>query len=82
MAKWGEGDQRWIVEERPDDTNVNNCPSAKQIRDGDAQSKWFDVFIIFLIIVSSIALALDVPRLDPASALAFYLAQANPVFYP
>lgn len=31
MAKWGEGDPRWIVEVRPDGTNVNNwhwyaCP--------------------------------------------------------
>jgi len=24
MAKWGEGDPRWIVEDRPDSTNVNN----------------------------------------------------------
>ena len=24
MAKWGEGDPRWIVEERADATNVNN----------------------------------------------------------
>ena len=24
MAKWGEGDPRWIVEERADGTNVNN----------------------------------------------------------
>lgn len=24
MAKWGEGDPRWICEERPDATNVNN----------------------------------------------------------
>ena len=24
MAKWGEGDARWIVEEREDSTNVNN----------------------------------------------------------
>eukprot|EP00794_Sanderia_malayensis_P020393 gene20393-22405_t len=24
MAKWGKGDPRWIVEERPDSTNVNN----------------------------------------------------------
>ena len=23
MAKWGEGDPRWIVEERPDATNVS-----------------------------------------------------------
>ena len=24
MAKWGEGDPRWIVEERSDSHNVNN----------------------------------------------------------
>ena len=24
MAKWGEGDPRWIVEERADSHNVNN----------------------------------------------------------
>lgn len=24
MAKWGEGDPRWIVEQRADATNVNN----------------------------------------------------------
>ena len=24
MAKWGEGDPRWIVEERQDSHNVNN----------------------------------------------------------
>lgn len=24
MAKWGEGDPRWIVEERADAVNVNN----------------------------------------------------------
>ena len=24
MAKWGQGDPRWIVEERADATNVNN----------------------------------------------------------
>lgn len=24
MAKWGEGDPRWLVEDRPDATNVNN----------------------------------------------------------
>ena len=24
MAKWGEGDPRWIVEDRPDAVNVNN----------------------------------------------------------
>jgi hypothetical protein len=24
MAKWGQGDPRWIVENRPDAVNVNN----------------------------------------------------------
>merc|ERR1719409_1371274 len=45
-----------------------------------AESSSFDSFIICLIIVSSIALALDVPRLDPESDLAYYLKQANLVF--
>merc|ERR1712136_321593 len=35
MAKWGEGDPRWIVEERPDATNVNNWHWSEK----DA-SKW------------------------------------------
>lgn len=30
MAKWGEGDPRWIVEERPDATNVNNWHWAEK----------------------------------------------------
>lgn len=34
MAKWGEGDPRWIVEERPDATNVNNW-------------HWYDLFLHF-----------------------------------
>ena len=41
------------------------------------ESHSFDQFIIGLIIVSSICLALDVPRLDPASSLAFALIQLN-----
>lgn len=36
MAKWGEGDPRWIVEERPDATNVNNW-------------HWYDKIYIILI---------------------------------
>ena len=34
MAKWGQGDPRWIVEERPDATNVNNW-------------HWFGSYLIF-----------------------------------
>jgi len=37
MAKWGEGDPRWIVEERPDSTNVNNWHWTE--RDASAWSK-------------------------------------------
>lgn len=37
MAKWGQGDPRWIVEERPDATNVNNWHWAE--KDASAWSK-------------------------------------------
>lgn len=37
MALWGKGDPRWIVEERPDSTNVNNWHWTE--RDGTAWSK-------------------------------------------
>ena len=37
MAKWGEGDPRWIVEERPDATNVNNWHWTE--KNADAWSK-------------------------------------------
>jgi len=37
MAKWGEGDPRWIVEERPDATNVNNWHWSE--KNADAWSK-------------------------------------------
>jgi len=37
MAKWGEGDPRWIVEERPDATNVNNWHWTE--RDASSWSK-------------------------------------------
>lgn len=39
MAKWGEGDPRWIVEERPDATNVNNW-------------HWYIFIVIFFIKIS------------------------------
>lgn len=37
----------------------------------------FDTFIIILIIVSSVCLALDVPRLEPTSVLKEVLDQLN-----
>ena len=37
MANWGEGDPRWIVEERPDATNVNNWHWTE--KNADAWSK-------------------------------------------
>ena len=37
MAKWGEGDPRWIVEDRPDATNVNNWHWTE--KNADAWSK-------------------------------------------
>ena len=39
MAKWGEGDPRWIVEERPDATNVNNWHWTEKNADAWSKSK-------------------------------------------
>ena len=39
MAKWGEGDPRWIVEERPDGTNVNNWHWAEKNADSWSKQK-------------------------------------------
>nr|ACO15074.1 Activator of 90 kDa heat shock protein ATPase homolog 1 [Caligus clemensi] len=39
MAKWGEGDPRWIVEERPDATNVNNWHWSEKNADSRSKSK-------------------------------------------
>ena len=39
MAKWGEGDPRWIVEERPDATNVNNWHWTEKNADKWSKSK-------------------------------------------
>ena len=39
MAKWGEGDPRWIVEERPDATNVNNWHWTEKNADGWSKNK-------------------------------------------
>ena len=45
-----------------------------------AEAGWFDAFIIWIIIASSICLALDVPRLDPTSELKGWLVLLNEVF--
>lgn len=39
MAKWGEGDPRWIVEERPDATNVNNWHWTEKNADSWSKQK-------------------------------------------
>lgn len=54
MAKWGEGDPRWIVEERPDATNVNNWHWTEKNADGwsKAKIKVRDLLIIVSIAVS------------------------------
>ena len=41
------------------DTNVNNCPSANQIRDGTPQPKWFDVFEVVASLQAPAVHALD-----------------------
>ncbi|XP_076227076.1 activator of 90 kDa heat shock protein ATPase homolog 1 isoform X2 [Nomia melanderi] len=44
MAKWGEGDPRWIVEERPDATNVNNWHWTEKNACAWSQDKLKDLF--------------------------------------
>lgn len=44
MAKWGEGDPRWIVEERPDATNVNNWHWTEKNACAWSQEKLKDLF--------------------------------------
>lgn len=44
MAKWGEGDPRWIVEERPDAINVNNWHWTEKNACGWSQSKFEELF--------------------------------------
>ena len=39
MARWGEGDPRWIVEERPDATNVNNWHWTEKNADSWSKKK-------------------------------------------
>lgn len=44
MAKWGEGDPRWIVEERPDATNVNNWHWTEKNADVWSKTKMKELF--------------------------------------
>ncbi|XP_014210285.1 activator of 90 kDa heat shock protein ATPase homolog 2 isoform X2 [Copidosoma floridanum] len=44
MAKWGEGDPRWIVEERPDATNVNNWHWTEKNANAWSQDKIKEIF--------------------------------------
>ncbi|XP_038646376.1 activator of 90 kDa heat shock protein ATPase homolog 1-like [Scyliorhinus canicula] len=48
MAKWGQGDPRWIVEERADATNVNNWHWTER----DASSWSIDKLKSLLLLVS------------------------------
>ena len=45
MAKWGEGDPRWIVEERPDGTNVNNWHWTEKNADAWSKRKLEELFV-------------------------------------
>nr|CAG4651995.1 EOG090X09QT [Triops cancriformis] len=45
MAKWGEGDPRWIVEERPDATNVNNWHWTEKNASAWSKDKIKELFV-------------------------------------
>jgi len=49
MAKWGEGDPRWIVEERPDATNVNNWHWTEKNADQWSKAKIKELFVDHII---------------------------------
>ncbi|XP_046620108.1 activator of 90 kDa heat shock protein ATPase homolog 1 [Neodiprion virginianus] len=49
MAKWGEGDPRWIVEERPDATNVNNWHWTEKNACQWSQDKLKELFVNLVI---------------------------------
>ena len=49
MAKWGEGDPRWIVEERPDATNVNNWHWTEKNADAWSKKKFEELFVNLII---------------------------------
>lgn len=45
MAKWGEGDPRWLVEERPDATNVNNWHWAEKNASHWSKNKFSELLV-------------------------------------
>ncbi|XP_078001248.1 activator of 90 kDa heat shock protein ATPase homolog 1-like [Glandiceps talaboti] len=45
MAKWGEGDPRWIVEERADATNVNNWHWTEKKATAWSKDKLKEIFV-------------------------------------
>lgn len=45
MARWGEGDPRWIVEERPDATNVNNWHWTEKNANGWSKDKLKELLV-------------------------------------
>lgn len=45
MAKWGEGDPRWIVEQRPDATNVNNWHWTEKDATEWSKNKFRELFV-------------------------------------
>jgi len=49
MAKWGEGDPRWIVEERPDATNVNNWHWTEKNADAWSKKKLEELLVNLII---------------------------------
>lgn len=49
MAKWGEGDPRWIVEERPDATNVNNWHWTEKNADNWSKAKIKELFVDMIV---------------------------------
>ena len=86
VASGGRGAAGWARSDRTDDPNDVSLfvfTASNPIRaacKGLAENKHFDAFIIFLIIFSSGCLALDAPRLDPTSPLAYWLSQLNVFF--
>lgn len=54
MAKWGEGDPRWIVEERPDATNVNNWHWTEKNADSWSKAKLKELFENHVIEIPSV----------------------------
>ncbi|KAL7739785.1 hypothetical protein ACLKA6_018031 [Drosophila palustris] len=54
MAKWGEGDPRWIVEERPDATNVNNWHWTEKNATPWSKERLHQLFVDFKIAQSDI----------------------------